>query len=145
MQTRGVWGIEVSELDAMSRMEVSRIKSFITRTTDRFRPPYGSRIIESPRSCVFWGTTNSDGYLKDETGGRRFWPVKIGKINVDLLRDCAISYGLRQSSYTCQVPWWLTKKGGPDRRRKSSAGPLCRRPLGQGDRRVCRDCKRSHD
>jgi predicted P-loop ATPase len=49
MQTRGVWGIEVSELDAMSRMEVSRIKAFITRTTDRFRPPYGSRVIESPR------------------------------------------------------------------------------------------------
>ena len=89
MQTRGVWGIEVSELDAMSRMEVSRIKSFITRTTDRFRPPYGSRIIESPRSCVFWGTTNSDGYLKDETGGRRFWPIKIGKINVDLLSQLA--------------------------------------------------------
>jgi predicted P-loop ATPase len=110
MQTRGVWGIEVSELDAMSRMEVSRIKSFITRTTDRFRPPYGSRIIESPRSCVFWGTTNSDGYLKDETGGRRFWPVKIGKINVDLLRqmrdqlwaEAVVLYGAR-------VPWWLTK------------------------------------
>ena len=48
MQTRGVWGIEVSELDAMSRMEVSRIKAFISRTTDRFRPPYGSRVIESP-------------------------------------------------------------------------------------------------
>ena len=87
MQTRGVWGIEVSELDAMSRMEVSRIKSFITRTTDRFRPPYGSRIIESPRSCVFWGTTNSDGYLKDETGGRRFWPIKVGKIKVDLIQQ----------------------------------------------------------
>src|SRR6266404_8881278 len=60
MQTRGVWGIEVSELDAMSRMEVSKIKAFISRTTDRFRPPYGNRIIESQRSCVFWGTTNSD-------------------------------------------------------------------------------------
>jgi predicted P-loop ATPase len=83
MQARGVWGIEVSELDAMSRGEVSKIKSFISRTTDRFRPPYGHRVIESPRSCVFWGTTNSDGYLKDETGGRRFWPVKIGKINID--------------------------------------------------------------
>ena len=111
MQTRGVWGIEVSELDAMSRMEVSRIKSFITRTTDRFRPPYGSRIIESPRSCVFWGTTNSDGYLKDETGGRRFWPIKTGRINVDLLQqmrdqlwaEAVVLYGAR-------VPWWLTKK-----------------------------------
>lgn len=111
MQTRGVWGIEVSELDAMSRMEVSRIKSFITRTTDRFRPPYGSRIIESPRSCVFWGTTNSDGYLKDETGGRRFWPVKIGKINVDLLRNWRDQlWAEAVNLYLGDVPWWLTKK-----------------------------------
>ena len=111
MQTRGVWGIEVSELDAMSRMEVSRIKSFITRTTDRFRPPYGSRIIESPRSCVFWGTTNSDGYLKDETGGRRFWPVKIGKINVDLLRDWRDQlWAEAVNLYLDNIPWWLTKK-----------------------------------
>ena len=111
MQTRGVWGIEVSELDAMSRMEVSRIKSFITRTTDRFRPPYGSRIIESPRSCVFWGTTNSDGYLKDETGGRRFWPVKIGKINIDLLRDWRDQLWAEAATlYQAGIPWWLTKK-----------------------------------
>lgn len=111
MQTRGVWGIEVSELDAMSRMEVSRIKSFITRTTDRFRPPYGSRIIESPRSCVFWGTTNSDSYLKDETGGRRFWPIKVGKINVDLLQQIRDQlWAEAVALYDAKVPWWLTKE-----------------------------------
>jgi predicted P-loop ATPase len=111
MQTRGVWGIEVSELDAMSRTEVSRIKAFITRTTDRFRPPYGSRIIESPRSCVFWGTTNADGYLKDETGGRRFWPVKIGKINVEMLRDMRDQlWAEAVVHYKANVPWWITKK-----------------------------------
>ena len=87
MQTRGVWGLEISELVAMSRGEVSRIKAFISRTIDRFRPPYGSRIIESPRSCVFWGTTNADGYLKDETGGRRFLPIKIGNIEVERLEQ----------------------------------------------------------
>jgi predicted P-loop ATPase len=111
MQTRGVWGIEVSELDAMSRMEVSRIKAFITRTSDRFRPPYGSRIIESARSCVFWGTTNSDGYLKDETGGRRFWPVKIGKINVEILRDMRDQlWAEAVVLYNANVPWWITKQ-----------------------------------
>jgi predicted P-loop ATPase len=110
MQTKGVWGIEVSELDAMSRMEVSRIKAFITRTTDRFRPPYGSRIIESPRSCVFWGTTNADGYLKDETGGRRFWPVKIGKINVEKLRDMRDQlWAEAVILYNANMPWWITK------------------------------------
>jgi predicted P-loop ATPase len=83
MQTQGAWLIEISELDAMSRSEVSRIKAFVSRATDRFRPPYGARVIESPRSCVFWGTTNSDTYLKDETGGRRFWPIKAGRIDVN--------------------------------------------------------------
>jgi len=111
MQTRGVWGIEVSELDAMSRGEVSRIKAFVSRTTDRFRPPYGSRIIESPRSCVFWGTTNADGYLKDETGGRRFWPVRIGKINIEMLRDMRDQlWAEAVVLYNARVPWWITKQ-----------------------------------
>jgi predicted P-loop ATPase len=87
MQTRGIWGIEVSELDAMNRGETAKIKAFISRTVDRYRPPYGHRVIESPRSCVFWGTTNSDDYLKDETGGRRFWPIKIGEIDIEKLAE----------------------------------------------------------
>jgi predicted P-loop ATPase len=111
MQTRGVWGVEVSELDAMSRGEVSRIKAFISRTRDRFRPPYGSRVIESPRTCVFWGTTNADGYLKDETGGRRFLPIKVGKINVERLaqdRDQLWAEAVRL--YLEGNPWWITNK-----------------------------------
>src|SRR6478735_2737349 len=109
MQTRGVWGIEVSELDAMSRMEVSRIKSFITRTTDRFRPPYGARVIESPRSCVFWGTTNAEGYLKDETGARRFWPVKVGKINIERLRaDRDQLWAEARTLFDAGPSWWIT-------------------------------------
>jgi predicted P-loop ATPase len=111
MQTRGVWGLEVSELDAMSRAEVSRIKSFISRTTDRFRPPYGSRVIESPRSCVFWGTTNADGYLKDETGGRRFLPIKIGKVLVEKLeRDRDQLWAEAVRLYLESIPWWITNK-----------------------------------
>lgn len=110
MQMRGAWGIEVSELDAMSKSEVSRIKAFISRTTDRFRPPYGSRIVESPRSCVFWGSTNSDRYLKDETGGRRFWPVKVGKIDIAGLtkaREQLWAEAVRL--YHADYPWWIVK------------------------------------
>jgi len=85
MQTRGVWIIELSELDSLSHSEVARIKAFMSRTTDRFRPPYGMRLVESPRQCVFAGTVNHSAYLRDETGGRRFWPIACGRIDVDAL------------------------------------------------------------
>ena len=109
MQTRGVWGLEISELDAMSRGEISKIKAFISRTTDRFRPPYGSRLIESPRSCVFWGTTNASDYLKDETGGRRFLPIKVGRIDIDrLARDRDALWAEAVQRFQAGESWWIT-------------------------------------
>jgi predicted P-loop ATPase len=108
MQLSGAWLIEISELDAMSRADAGRIKAFISRTTDRFRPPYGSRVIEQPRSCVFWGTTNSDGYLRDDTGGRRFWPVKIGQIDVEGLRAVREQlWAEAQHAYDNGEEWWF--------------------------------------
>ena len=108
MQTQGAWLIEISELDAMSRGEVSRIKAFVSRTTDRFRPPYGSRVIESPRSCVFWGTTNSEAYLKDETGGRRFWPIKAGHIDLKGLADARDQLWAEANRlYAAGAAWWI--------------------------------------
>ena len=80
-QMRGVWVVEFAELDAISRAEVSRIKAFLTRTTDRYRPPYERYVITVPRQCVFAGSVNPETYLRDETGNRRFWPVRCGEID----------------------------------------------------------------
>jgi predicted P-loop ATPase len=49
MQMRSAWAIEISELDAMSRAEVGRIKAFLSRSTDRFRPPDSRRVVEAPQ------------------------------------------------------------------------------------------------
>lgn len=79
--------IEIAELDAFSKVETSRIKSIVSRPVDRYRSPYGRATVDHPRQCVFTGTTNEDDYLKDHTGGRRFWPIKIGQIRLDILKE----------------------------------------------------------
>jgi hypothetical protein len=108
MQTRGVWIIELSELDSLSHSEVARIKAFMSRTTDRFRPPYGMRLVESPRQCVFAGTVNHSTYLRDETGGRRFWPVACGRIDVEALaRDRDQLWAEAKELFDSGAVWWL--------------------------------------
>ena len=75
---QGVWLVEVAELDAFRKTDVSRIKQFLSLTADRYRAAYGRHVKELPRCCVFFGTSNQMDFLQDTTGNRRFWPVDVG-------------------------------------------------------------------
>ena len=109
MGVAGAWIVELSELDAMGRADISKTKSFLSRRVDRFRPPYGRHIVEVPRQSVFCGTVNQAEYLKDETGGRRFWPVKCGSVMrlEELRRDRDQIWAEAAVRYERGDRWWL--------------------------------------
>lgn len=74
---QGYWILEIGELAGLRKAEVETLRSFLSRQNDIYRASFGRRATPHPRQCVFIGTTNSqNGYLRDTTGNRRFWPVK---------------------------------------------------------------------
>ena len=87
-QILGNWIVELDELEAVTRArDVVAVKAFVSRSIDKFRLPYGHRSHAHPRQCIFGGTTNRETWMRDETGGRRWWPVRSGLIDIDALRQ----------------------------------------------------------
>lgn len=77
----GHWAIEVGELVGFGKATAAAWKQVLTKRFDTYRPSYGRTAKQFPRSCIFVGTSNDDQYLRDPTGGRRFLPVEVGKVD----------------------------------------------------------------
>jgi putative DNA primase/helicase len=81
----GQWLIEVPDLAGFNRREHRNILAIITTPIDRYRASYGRHTEDHPRTCVFTATSETDEYLQDAAGRRRFWPLRCQSIDLDAL------------------------------------------------------------
>ncbi len=74
--------IELGEMGALDKADRETVKQMLSRRSDRFRGSYARYSVDRPRQCIFAGTTNKDNWNKDETGARRFWPIRCRVIDL---------------------------------------------------------------
>jgi hypothetical protein len=78
--------VEIGELNAFSRADITAVKRVLSCQSDRFRAPYERTSTDHPRQGIFVGTTNADDWARDPTGARRFWPIRCAFVDIDYIR-----------------------------------------------------------
>jgi putative DNA primase/helicase len=107
-QIQGVWIYELAELDSVRRAEANSVKAFISALVDRFRPSYGRNAEEFPRQVIFVGSTNEPEFLTDSTGSRRFWPMEVKEVFLELIRrDREQLWAEAVRAWQAGERWWL--------------------------------------
>lgn len=75
---QGFWVVEIGELAGMRKADIEKVKAFLSTSDDKYRPSYGKVVESHPRQCIVIATVNGErGYLRDITGNRRFWIIKV--------------------------------------------------------------------
>lgn len=114
---RDRWCVEWGELDGMGKADVDRLKGFLSSAIDDYRPSYGRRTVRVPRRSIFFGSVNKEEYLRDETGNRRFWPVRTGVVRTldieGLGRDRDQIWAEAVAALESGARWWVIPEEYP--------------------------------
>lgn len=112
VQLQGVWLVEIAELQSVRRSGADAVKAFLSSRRDRFRRPYGRIAEDHPRQVAFVGTTNDEEFLVDATGARRFWPVRVGLVDVaGIVADRDQLWAEAVAAFQAGEAWWLDAAG----------------------------------
>jgi predicted P-loop ATPase len=109
MTMRQAWLLEWSELEPLLRSRRHEtVRGFLSSRKDDYIPKFGHYSVTVERSGVIVGSTNSDEFLNDETGERRYWPIHVGRINLDLaIKWKDQLWAEAVTLYRSGEPWWL--------------------------------------
>jgi predicted P-loop ATPase len=104
---RGVWLLEIAELQSFSKADVTSVKNMLSAPHDDYRPTYGRAVVRFQRQCVMAGTTNTEDWGTDDTGLRRFWPIRCGTIDLPALTtDRAQLFAEAVAAVDAGTTWW---------------------------------------
>lgn len=107
LSMKGKLLLEIAELDAFGRADITAVKRTVTCVSDRYRIPYERAATDHPRQCVFSATTNTDNWNRDPTGARRFWPVVCNEVSLKWLaheREQLFAEAVHR--YKAGESWW---------------------------------------
>ncbi|MEA5501455.1 VapE domain-containing protein, partial [Limnoraphis robusta Tam1] len=107
------WGCELSEIGKITtKKDADQVKQFMSTSIDWMRHPYGRSYTKNERRAILLGTTNSDDFLRDRTGNRRFWLIEVQKpADIEWLKEHRDQiWGAAVHLYQQGEKWWLTQE-----------------------------------
>ena len=108
LKMQGKLIIEIPDLAGLGSREIEAVKAWMSVQTDEIRVPYGREMAKFPRQFILAGSTNESHWLKDQTGNRRFWPVRCGKIDIEALKaDREQLWAEAVAMYKNKAQWWI--------------------------------------
>jgi len=130
MQLQGTWIMELPEGSIFGRSNTADIKGFITKQSDDYIPKHSNRKVKVKRQNVFALTINeTSDYLMDPTGNRRWWPVRVGQIQIaELERDRDQLWAEALHALKAGERWWPATEAeealcGAEQRQRAAEDP----------------------
>lgn len=104
------WITEFGELESTFKRDIGKVKAFVTKESDRIRPPYGRVAHFYPRRTVFCASVNHDQFLVDPTGNTRWMTLPLVGINAEHGIDMQQVFAQLAVDFYRGAPWWLPKR-----------------------------------